>query len=262
MARRLARHRRDRVAEQRFVIEGPTLIADALAAGLRLDYVLLAIDDDGHPLTDPIFEESLVAHDVEAYGVAKPDFDGLSSTKAPQPALAVAPLLIGDLDAALLRTLAEPFVVALVDVADPGNVGTLIRAAEAAGAHAVAVTGDTADVFNPKTVRAAAGSLFRLPVVVFATAPDLARALAERSIATFGARMDGSLAYDQAPFAGPTALLIGNEAHGLPADLRLDHRVTIPMLGAPESLNAAMAGTVLAFEVARQRRARSVDPTV
>jgi TrmH family RNA methyltransferase len=140
--------------------------------------------------------------------------------------------------------------VVAAGVADPGNVGTILRSAEAAGAGAVVLTEGTVDAFNPKVVRASAGALFHVPVVGDVPAADLALL----GVPLLGAVAAGGRAYDEAPLDQPCALVLGSEAHGLPPGLRLDGLVTIPHRGRAESLNVAMAATVLCFEAARRRR--------
>lgn len=149
-----------------------------------------------------------------------------------------------------------PFVVALAGLQIPGNVGTLIRAAAAAGADAV-VCAAGADPTSPKVVRASAGAAFAIPV---ASSPEPHLAVAR--LRADGYRIAASVVrggapYDEADLALPLALVLGDEAHGLPDDLvaEADLRVTIPMAGPTESLNVAMAGTLLCFEVLRRRRA-------
>ncbi len=142
------------------------------------------------------------------------------------------------------------FVVVAAGLADPGNVGTILRSAEAAGADAVVLTAGAVDVFNPKVVRASAGALFRVPVAVDVAAG----ALGDLGVALLGTVATGGVPYDEAPLDGACALVLGNEAHGLPPGLALDGLVSIPHAGRAESLNVAMAATVLCFEAARRRR--------
>ena len=166
---------------------------------------------------------------------------------------------------------ADSLVLVLDEVADPGNVGTLIRAGVAAGAAAVVTVGG-ADPFSPKVVRASAGALFGLEVVdprhdipddgdeaVSDPGTDLTVTLDRLSAAGFqlvGTVVGDAPAYDQVDLTGPTAIVVGNEAHGLAPEAfdQLHEVVTIPMAGPTESLNVAMAGTILAFEALRQRR--------
>jgi len=171
----------------------------------------------------------------------------VTTTVTPQPLLAVAPRC--DVPFGALAGRAS-FVLALAGLADPGNVGTILRSAEAAGADAVVLTEGSVDVFNPKVVRASAGALFHVPVVVDV---PLAR-LGSLGVPLLGAVADGGVPYDAAPLDQPCALVLGSEAHGLPDGLALDGLVSIPHAGRAESLNVAMAATVLCFEVARRRR--------
>jgi TrmH family RNA methyltransferase len=149
-------------------------------------------------------------------------------------------------------------VLVLVDVADPGNLGTLLRSAEGADCAGVACCGTTVDPFNPKVVRASAGSVFAVAIADGrAGARDpvaVLEALGRAGRRRLGAASAGEPA-SRLDLTAPVAFVLGNEAHGLPEALRgrLDGSIAVPMAGAGESLNVAMAGTVLAFEAARQR---------
>lgn len=149
-------------------------------------------------------------------------------------------------------------VLVLVEVADPGNAGTLIRVAEAAGASAVLCLGDGVDPWNPKAVRAAAGSLFRLPVGTMTDVAGALQALRDTGMRLVATAGEAAESLDTVDLRGDIGILLGNEAHGLAPEARMlaDLAVAIPMAGRVESLNVAMAGTVVAFEAARQRRDR------
>jgi TrmH family RNA methyltransferase len=136
-------------------------------------------------------------------------------------------------------------VVVLAGVSDPGNAGTVIRSAAAAGAAGVLVTPGSVDPTNPKVVRASAGALFALPV---ATVEDLSTL----GLTTVGA-VAGGLSPDEVDLSGPVALVLGGEAAGLPEDELFDTEVALPLGGGVESLNVAMAATVLLYEARRQR---------
>lgn len=183
---------------------------------------------------------------VEAGSLAK-----VTSPVTPQPvaALAVVPAA-ADVDAV------RGLVLVLVGVADPGNAGTLFRIAEAAGATAVVSCADAVDVWNPKCVRAAAGSLFRVPHAHLHDTTECIERLREAGMTLLACDTSGTVDHDATDLTGDVAVLLGNEAHGLPAEVVLAaHRtVRIPMQGSVESLNVAMAGAVVAFEAARQRR--------
>ncbi|MFZ4516324.1 MAG: TrmH family RNA methyltransferase, partial [Acidimicrobiia bacterium] len=147
-------------------------------------------------------------------------------------------------------------VVVLVDVQDPGNVGTILRAAEAAGVSTIVAVGDTVDCWNPKVVRASAGALGGLTLVEAREPQPALDTLRANGFVTVSTVVRGGQAPDVVDLAGPIALVVGSEAHGLDPDVAhaCDLHVTIPMTGASESLNAAVATSVLLFEAARQRR--------
>ena len=166
----------------------------------------------------------------------------VSTTESPQPNLAIIAMRQQQLPVMC------SFVVVADRLSDPGNCGTIIRSAEAAGADAVVLTAGSVDPFNPKVVRASAGAIFRVPVV-FAELDQLP------GLIRIGTSSHHGLAYTQVDLRRNVALVMGNEAHGLDDSERIDEWLTIPHAGATESLNVAMAATVLVFEVARQRRA-------
>lgn len=215
------------------MVEGAGLIAEALAAGWAIEAQYVA--PGGSP----------VAAGGQVFHLAPNVIERVASTESPQPLLAVF----------LMRPVELPTVLDFVVVADrlgdPGNAGTIIRSAEAAGAQAVVLTPGSVDPFNPKVVRAAAGSLFRVPVVSLELA-----ALRLRGLRVLATSSHHGTVYTDADLTGPVAVVVGNEAHGVPDDAPVDGWLTIPQAGAAESLNVAMAATVLAFEVARQRRRR------
>jgi TrmH family RNA methyltransferase len=152
-------------------------------------------------------------------------------------------------------------LLVLVSVRDPGNAGTLIRSAVAAGAGAVVFAEDSVDPFGPKTVRSSAGMLFHVPIVGGASLADVHEMAKERRLVTVGADANASTEHIDADLAKPVALVVGNEAWGIPEHLRgeLDEVVSIAMPGPAESLNVGIAGSILLFEALRQRR-RSRGP--
>ena len=155
-----------------------------------------------------------------------------------------------------LSEVTNAWVLVADRVQDPGNLGTMIRSAAAAGAAALVVTPGTVDVFSPKVVRAAAGALFVLPCVEVSSLADVSKANLSL-IGTSSHDQAGSVAYDEFDFTGRVAVVMGNEAAGLDSSAPIDSWVTIPHVGPVESLNVAMATTVLSFEIARQRKHRS-----
>lgn len=153
---------------------------------------------------------------------------------------------------------ASSLVAICADVRDPGNAGTVIRTADAAGADAVVLAGSSVDAYNPKTVRATVGSLFHLPVVVEPDPAAAVRAVQAAGLTVLAADGGGELDLFEADelLARPTAWLFGNEARGLPDDLAAlaDHRVRIPLLGGAESLNLSTAAAVCLYASARTQR--------
>ena len=221
-------------------------MAEALAAGLRLEAVFV---EEGHEDAVP---RSVHAAGLPLHLVAPGVVASVATTVTPQPVLAVA----GTFDVPLSALAGSTFVVVLAGVADPGNLGTILRAAEAAGAEGVVLTEGSVDLYNPKVVRASAGALGRVPVVVEASLASL-RGL---GLPLLGLAATGGVSLHDAPLSTPVALVLGSEAHGLPAELTLDGLVSIEHVGRAESLNVAMAAAIACFEVVRQRRADASAP--
>lgn len=150
----------------------------------------------------------------------------------------------------------SPFWVILEDLQDPGNVGTIIRAGEGAGITGVILTKGCVDIYNPKTIRATMGSIYRVPFFYTDDLPAEITYLKEQGITLYAAHLQGQHFYDELTYGSGTAFLIGNEGNGLKAETaaRADILLKIPMQGQVESLNAASAATILMYETARQRR--------
>jgi RNA methyltransferase, TrmH family len=232
--------------ERAFVVEGPTLVGDALDAGAELECLFVAPS-----ITEPVVDRA-AALGVPVFGLAPGVLERVAGTVTPQPVLAVARMVDVDLAELVEQTL----VVVCVDVRDPGNMGTVLRSAEAAGVGGIICCDGSVDLYNPKCVRASAGSLFRTRVVAREDPVKVLGTLGDWGLRRLGTRPDGGEPYDRVDLTAPTALVVGNEANGLtaPAAAALDGWVTIPMAGRSESLNVGMAAAVLCFEAARQRR--------
>lgn len=247
--RRLLRRRADRTEAGRFVLEGPTLLDEALAAGALVHAVYV---DAAVPRPDVL--DRVLAAGIPVRLLASGVLARVADAVTPQAVL--AEVAVPTVDLATLVSL--DFAVVCVDLADPGNAGTILRSAEAAGADVVVLAGSSVDITNPKAVRASAGALFHVPVV---TAPNACAVLAElgrRGLRRLATSAAAGRPYDEVVLTEPVALVLGNEAHGLSADVlgEVDELVTVPMAGRAESLNVGMAAAVLAFEVARQRRTK------
>lgn len=213
------------------MVEGAVLIGEAVAAGWTVEAEFVA--PGAEPVSAaPVFE------------LADGVLERVASTERPQPNLAVVHMPGASVDLASLS-----FVVVADQLADPGNLGTILRSCEAAGVDAVVLTPGSVDPYNPKAVRASAGALFHVPVTV-ADLDDVRAA---------GLRLVGSSSHlgdphDETDWSGRVALVLGNEAHGLPDDAPVERWVRIDHRGRAESLNVAMAATVLVFEAVRHRR--------
>lgn len=251
--RRLSGRRGARAEEGAFLLEGPVLVAEALRSLVPLDgiYAEAAALDPG--LVETARAEGIAVHEV-ADGVIR----GITDSVTPRPIVAVAPLVAPPAAEVVDRAIevGRPILV-LVDVRDPGNVGTILRAAEAAGAGGVIATKGTVDPWAPKTVRSSAGAILHVPVAAGDEASDVLALLGRAGMPRIATVVSGGGPHDAAPLAGAVAVVLGGEAHGLAPELvsACDERVTIPMEGRTESLNVAMAGSILAFEALRQRRA-------
>lgn len=188
---------------------------------------------------------------VRVFELAPGVLERVADTVTPQPLLATVRVPRSTIE----DLVAPTFLVVCVDVRDPGNAGAVIRAADAAGADGVVCCEGTVDPFNPKTVRASAGSIFHLPVVVDGDPEDVLDALRARGVRSLAAVAHGGVPYTDVDLGSPVAIVLGNEAAGLPEHLsgHLDGEVTVPMSGRAESLNVSMAAAVLLFEVARCR---------
>lgn len=151
-----------------------------------------------------------------------------------------------------------PLLLLLEDLQDPGNLGTIFRTAEAAGATGILMSRGTVDLFNPKVVRATMSAVFRMPFLISSDLCREAALLRDQGIRSYAAHLQGTRAYDALPLTSGAAFMIGNEGNGLSERLTeaADEKIIIPMDGGAESLNAAMAAGILLFEASRQRRAR------
>ncbi len=231
------------MAERRFVVEGPQGVREALAALLEL-----YTTDPADPLA-----VAAAALGVEVVEVSAQVLAALGETVNPQGLVGVAPLLEGALPAA------PRLVAVLHEVNDPGNAGTVIRTADAAGADAVVFTGTSVDPHNGKCVRATAGSLWHLPVVTGTSLEDGVLELRRTGVQVFATSGAGEADLFDLPepeLARPTAWLFGTEAHGLPeaAMAAADRRVRVPLRGRAESLNLATAAAVCLYTSARAQR--------
>jgi TrmH family RNA methyltransferase len=235
-------------------IEGDHLLAEALRSGLVLKTVFVS---ERRELP------RIVPRGVEVLRLTDEVFASVVETQSPQgvAALLVPPVRI--FDDVMGSATAPPLILIAAGLQDPGNLGTLVRSAEAFGATGVLTTSGTVSAWNQKALRASVGSVFRMPVVA-ATAGEIAelKGRGVRLIGAVGADDFGVTAAHEMDFTAAYALMIGNEGAGLAAEWMelAEARVTIPCPGAVESLNAAVAGSLLLYEASRQRAAWAKGP--
>jgi TrmH family RNA methyltransferase len=249
-----------RRAAGRFVVEGPHAVAAAAERGLLLQVFATAAAAGRHP-------ELLAA--APATVVSERTLGGLTGSRRPQGIVGVAALLTRGLDAWPAGPRSPVLVAVLVSAADPGNAGTVVRVADAAGADAVVFAASAGqpgvDPHNDKCVRASAGSVFHLPLLT-ADAPAAVTALRGRGLQVLAAAPDGERDLLGAGAGDwlrrPSAWLLGNEAHGLGAELAAaaDARVRIPIYGGAQSLNLATAATLCLYASAQAQRGRADPP--
>lgn len=238
----VALHRaKGRRASGSFLLEGQHPVAEALADGWVREVFCLdsQADDWGDAPVVTIVDERVLSV--------------LSDAATPQGVVAVAEMRT----ATLTDVLGHGLVVVLVGAADPGNVGTIIRTADAVGAAGVVLTEGSVDPFGPKAVRSAAGSVTHVPLVTGVSEDEVIAACADTGHRLVGLAADaGGDITASGLFVGPVALVMGSEAHGLPDGLagRLDAMASVPVYGRAESLNLAVATAVALYEAARQQR--------
>lgn len=240
-----------RRAERAFVVEGTKLVGEALRAGAPVEGLYVAPEGRDDPAVVDLVAEA-ERRGIRMFGLGTGVIERATDTVTPQPVLAVA----GALDRPLDDVRGAKLLVVCVDVRDPGNLGTVVRSAEASGAGAVICCEGTVDVYNPKCVRASAGSVFHVPLVAGGDPVEVLEQVGAWGVRRLGSSSNLGTPYDEVDLRRPAAFVLGNEAHGLGGAVAplVDEWVTIPMHGRSESLNVSMAAAVLCFEAARQRR--------
>lgn len=240
-------HRRSaRYGERLFLIEGVRLVEEALHAGLPLRLALYVAER----LEETPRGAALLSHlaaNPESFSTTAQVLDSAADTVTPQGVVAAVPF-------PELPPRPEGLVLVLDQLRDPGNCGTILRTAEAAGVRLVVLAPGSVDPFSPKAVRAGMGSHFRLPLCVAKDWAEIGSMVAGLRVLLADVRTGRP--YDTVDWRAPTALVVGSEAEGASLEARQLARetVSIPMAGAAESLNAAVATGILLFEALRQRR--------
>lgn len=234
-----------RSAQDVFLVEGMKMFLEAPRERIQKIYVSKSLyEEKGQAFFDGVSMEIL---DDRVYAV-------VSDTKTPQGILCLLKQYHYTLED--LTKKRHPFLLILENLQDPGNLGTILRTAEGAGADGIILSRDSVDIYNPKTIRATMGAVYRMPFFYVEDLKVFLPELEQRGIRTYAAHLQGKNCYDEEDYKGGTAFLIGNEGNGLTEELssKADVWVRIPMHGKLESLNAAVAASILMYEVCRQRR--------
>jgi TrmH family RNA methyltransferase len=248
--RDLARHPQKNGLERELLLDGPHLLVEARKSGLAVESAAFEQDAFDDPSVRTLAEQ-LVADGADVFIVSRRTLESMSPVRAPSGAVGIARRSLATLESVAAGT---PLVVVAHALQDPGNVGGIMRTAEAAGATAFVATPSTADPFGWKALRGSMGSALRLPIVradIEATLDTLSRA----HIQTVALAPRGGRALFEADLRGPVALILGGEGAGLPAEVlrQVGQRVTIPMRGLVESLNVGVAAALVLYEACRQR---------
>ncbi len=249
------RDRRHRDRSGAFLVEGYRAVSRAVDANIELERLYISPDLFLGPNEDQLIDR-VAGAGTPVIEVAVEPFRKAAYRDRPEGLLAVARQFDTTFDSLELPT--DPLVLVVEAIEKPGNLGTMLRTADAAGCAAVIVCDPTTDPFNPNVVRASTGMLFVVPLAVASTEETI-RWLRQRAITTYATTPEAETLHTDAALTGGVAIVVGTEQYGL-SDSWLDgadHRIRIPMAGAADSLNAAMAAGITLFEAVRQRDAGS-----
>lgn len=245
----LQKKQKARKEQGAFVIEGSKMFLEAKQLGLlKRTFV------SEHYFKSLMDTDPSVLQSVEYEVVEDKVFDQMADTVTPQGIMAIVSMPSYRLDDMVRTDVAN--LILLEDLRDPGNLGTIIRTAEAAGVTGIIMSKETVDLFNPKVIRSTMGSIYRMPYIYVEDFHDTLNILKTNQFDLFATHLSGQNYYDQENYNGKCGIIIGNEAHGITEETAkaATTLVKIPMNGHVESLNAAIAASVIMYEVFRQKR--------
>lgn len=246
----LRKKRKARDEEGVFLVEGIRMFREVPVDKLREVYV----SESFYKKEKETIEKVLAEGDIRAELVSDTVFSHISDTKTPQGILCV----VQQMDYMLEQMIQgeQRHLLVLDNLQDPGNLGTIVRTAEGAGVNGIIMSADCVDIYNPKTIRSTMGSVYRMPFCYAEELPKAIEKIKQAGIHTYAAHLLGERDYDQEDYRSSCAFFIGNEGNGLREEIAKAAQtyVKIPMSGQVESLNAAIAASVLMFEVRRQRK--------
>ncbi len=233
---------------QEFVVEGIKMVSEAPADRVVKVYISETFDKNNEE-----FKSNLNIESGRIEIVSDHVFMHMSDTQTPQGVMAIVKMRTYNMEEILAD---NALIIGVENLQDPGNLGTIVRMGEGAGVTGVVMSANTVDIYNPKTIRSTMGSIYRIP---FIYVEDFAKTMIDMKsmgVKVYAAHLDGTMEYTEPDYKAKTAFLIGNEGNGLTtaAVNAASHLIKIPMEGQVESLNAAIACTVLTYEAMRQRR--------
>ncbi|AFS77928.1 tRNA/rRNA methyltransferase SpoU [Gottschalkia acidurici 9a] len=249
---KLLHKKRERWNKKSFFIEGIRAVEQSILAKAEIEYIVysekLFTNNGGKDLLEEVKKRN-----YKTYHISDKLFKDIGDTEQPQGILAVVRFKEYELEDILLSE--SNFLIVLDRVQDPGNMGTIIRTADAFGANGIIVTSGCVDIYNPKTIRSTMGSIFQIPIVHFDDIKECIMNLKKNNIEIIATSLDTNKYSYDVDLKSDCALVIGNEASGISKDVldNSDYLIKIPMTGEAESLNAAVASGVVMYEVLRQR---------
>ncbi len=242
---------KERKKNNEYVVEGIRMVSEVPADLLVKIYMSERFQNNNSEYVKELVKIQGISDDsIEI--VADNVFDRMSQTQTPQGIMAVVRMKDNSLSDMLSG---NPLLILVENLQDPGNLGTIIRMGEGAGVTGVIMSPNTVDIYNPKTIRSTMGSIFRVPFIYVQDFGEAVSECQKSGVKVYAAHLDGKNTYLGEDYSTPTAFLIGNEGNGLTDDItkQADTLIRIPMEGEIESLNAAIACTILTYEAVRQR---------
>lgn len=233
---RSLKEKKSREVQKSFFVEGIRMVREALSSSFEIKALIMR--EDYHPEFD-------LPLGVPSYILPDHVFQSVSDTKTPQGIAAVLSLKT--------KEASGPRLLALDGVQDPGNVGTIIRTADAAGFDGVILSTDCADLYSPKVLRSTMGSIFRLGFSFPTSLPDMLNSLKNDGYSVISSQLDGDPFFDRTDISSPFVLIIGNEGNGISEEVKsvATYRFRLPMRGGAESLNAAVAAGIMMYDLTR-----------
>lgn len=239
------RERKARNKSSKYIIEGYRLIQEAFIASLPIEYIM--VSEDSKEKTSQYLGK-FIDKNTKIYGLKKELFKEICSTEQPQGIIAVAKMKVVDLD------YNGNFYLLCDKVQDPGNLGTIIRTAHAAGVDGVILTKGTVDLYNDKTIRATMGSMFHIPIIFDDEGNSITKGFISKGFSLLATSLEGDRDFFKEDLSGKIIITVGNEGNGVSEEIfkLSDKKVRIPMPGGAESLNVAIATAIILYEKVRQ----------